>query len=127
MKKEKYGLTLNYEQGKNHYFKVSKMWRTLSKNGFIGFGSNYHSGETFRLWSEHNCYLTNSVVICKEILDVDCFIIDDFLSEQICDIDDFVKDYQINKFSIPIINPENPEKLTQLEQIEIFKYEEGEN
>ena len=63
MKQEKYGLTLNYEQGKNHYFKVSKMWRTLSKNGFIGFGSNYHSGETFRLWSEHNCYLTNSVVI----------------------------------------------------------------
>ena len=127
MKQKKYGLTLNYAQGKNHYFKVSKMWRTLSENGFIGFGTNYHSGEIFRLWSEHNCYLTNSVVICKEILDVDCFIIDDFFSEQICDIDDFVKDYQIDKFSIPIINPESSEKFTQLEQFEIFKYEEGEN
>ena len=95
MKQEKYGLTLNYEQGKNHYFKVSKMWRTLSKNGFIGFGSNYHSGETFRLWSEHNCYLTNSVVICKEILDVDCFIVNYEQTSEVNAFDpDWLKDNQ---------------------------------
>ena len=120
MKSEKYGLTLNYVPGKNHYFKVTKMWSTLSKNGFIGFGCNYHSGETFRLWSKENCYLTNSVVICKEILDVDCFIIDDFLSEQICDIDDFIKDYQLNKFYIPIINPENAERSIKLTKVNDF-------
>lgn len=115
---KKIGLTLNYPEGPNYYFKVSKMWRTQSGNGFIGFASNYHTGETFRIWSKNNFYLTGSVVSCRKRLDIDCFVVDDHISEQICDLDDFLKEYQLNQYCIPIVNPSNTKQLSILEEFE---------
>ena len=114
----KLGLALNYPEGPNYYFKVSNMWRTLSKNGFMGFASNYHTGEMFRIWSQNNYYITGSVVCCRKILDVDCFVVDDYISEQICDLDDFLKEYQLNQYCIPIVNPSNTRQLSILEEFE---------
>lgn len=112
------GLTLNYPEGPNYYFKVSKMWRTQSRNGFIGFASNYHTGETFRIWSKNNFYITGSVVSCRRRLDLDCFVVDDHISEQICDLDDYLKEYQLNEYCIPIVSPSNTKQLSILEEFE---------
>ena len=119
----KLGLALNYPEGPNYYFKVSNMWRTLSKNGFMGFASNYHTGDMFRIWSKNNYYITGSVVCCRKILDVDCFIVDDHISEQICDLDDFLKEYQLNQYCIPIIKHNNSKQLNFLEEFENPKNE----
>lgn len=121
MKEQKYGLTLNYPEGRKHAFIVNRMWCAFNSNGFIGFGSNFHTHESFRLWSSRNRYIPNSIVICRKKLDIDCFVIDDFISENISHLTDDIKDYQISNFTIPIINPNNQEQLSFLEEIDPFK------
>ena len=54
---------------------------------------------------------------------MDCFIVDDHISEQICDLDDFLKEYQLNQYCIPIIKHNNSKQLNFLEEFENPKNE----